>query len=397
MFHSRRAILLSLIMTIAVPLWAEGGGEPIKIPLVTTAIPDDIMYQSPSDVLGAPWGDENVPGQFYLTEKNPSQTFTLGGIEHIVKVETPTRKPDKLLLKIPTQERTIDLPIPFNLGVGKEPIELTLDNGRKYFLRGNGGPDTFIDREARKEVSVTSCWFWPAGVQTGKIGQSSIALFDSNLDGFYTSGEDGIFIGPPLIFLGTPREPQLVQPLSKYISIPPPTGGIFEIQNLTKDGSELTLLPYHGPTASLEVITPQKGLGHIIMTSDAGLNVMLSGKPGESVTVIPGDYTILAARLYSPLRPQGPRTRMMISGVGMPPLKVAAGAKQTLVLSGPKILEFSAMMVDGKVNIKFDPRHWIKGQAGETYLNVSYDLKNPPEVHLNVDGKSTLLGKMEYG
>ena len=229
------------------------------------------------------------------------------------------------------------------------------------------------------------------------------------MDGFYTTGEDGIVVGSLTAFTDDsmsigyyrPRLAFLVQPFSKYISTPPPSAGIFEIQDLAKDGSELTILPYRGPTASLEVIAPPKCSGQIILTSaDAGLNVTVNGKAkggGESVTVIPGSYTILAARLTQPQDTDQPSWLMRVSGAGMPALKVEAGTKQVLVLSGPRVLEFQAALVDGKVNIKTESLFCIKGQSGETYSDVHYDRENPPEVYLNVDGKSTLLGKMEYG
>jgi len=361
---------------IAVPPCAV---EPIKVPLVTTAIPSDTRYI----LAGKP------PGLFDQDEENPTKTLTLGGIECVVKAEMPGKAsiknglPCKLLCKTPTQEFTAT----------GQSMEFTLDHGRKYLLTGEGFFYSDTDPENKKKNVRT--FFKPAGVQTGKIGQTSIALYDSNMDGFYTIGEDGIAFGPPMIisldWLFT-KKYHYVQPLSKYIST---SDGIFEIRNLAKDGSELTLLPYNGPTASLEVIAPQsnsgqKYFGQIILTSpDANLNVTVSGKAGESVAVIPGEYKILIADL------KAARSTMYISGAGMSALKVKAGEKQVMVLSGPKRLEFQAAMIGGKININPETFH-IKGQAGEIYSGV-HDRSNLPEVYLNVDGKSTLLGKMEYG
>ncbi|MCL2646838.1 MAG: hypothetical protein FWD61_07505 [Phycisphaerales bacterium] len=397
--HSRRTVLLGVVLAIATPLWAAG---PIKVPLVTTAIPADTTYVPPSNALGGAF-----PGQFVLRDEKPTTTFTLGGIEYTVQTETPPKAPDnqklgtivevesKLLLKNTAQSFT------FGSDASAKPMELTLDKGRKYLLSGEGYSfSLYIDPKVKKCVT-TQGMLRPAGVQTGKIGsspQSTIAIFDANMDGFYTSDKDGIVIGKPIEFVDsykTAKKLYLVQPLSKYISTP---GGIFEIQNLAKDGSELTVLPYAGATANLEVIAPPKYCGQIIMTSsDANLNVTLNGKAGESVKIIPGAYTMLAARLYTPSqdksRPQG--QWMYVSGNEMPALQVKAGAKQTLTLSGPKVLEFQAAMVKGKVNINPETLR-TKGQAGETYL-PAYDRTKPPEVTLNVDGKSTSLGKMEFG
>jgi len=224
--------------------------------------------------------------------------------------------------------------------------------------------------------------------------QTPIAIFDANLDSFYTSDEDGIIVGSrPKLVDGSPLKCPLVQPLSKYIST---SDGIFEIQNLAKDGSELTVLPYVGPTASIEVVAPQKYAGQIILTSDVGLNVTISVHAEgerESATVIPGGYTILAASLFPPYLVDQQVAVMIISGPGMPALQVEAGEKQILSLSGPKSLEFQAALIAGnKVNIKPESVRF-KGSLGETY-NFGFDKL---EVYLNVDGKSMCLGKMEYG
>jgi len=409
MSHSRRTFFafLGIVMVLATSLWGCQAVDPIKIPLITTAVPVDVAYELPSYVL-----DSVDPGYFRLNEKHPTMKLTLGGIEYIVKAKTPAKIPDvsqsmpgKLLITPPSpaRELTFDLPpMPYDFDANTKPLELTLGNGRKYPLWGWGSSCSCIapDTDTGEPSLITSGRLWPASVQVGKIGpppQSTIAIFDSNLDGFYTTSEDGIVIAGSL----TDRY-HLVQPLSKYISIPPPTNGIFEIRNLAKDGSELTLLPYRGPTASIEVAVPQKYECMIILTSpDAGLTVAVSVEAGKSVAVIPGHYTILVALLFTTISPDAkPQDAMPqlfhISGVGMPALKVKAGEKQTLTLSGPKLLEFQAAMTDGKISIKPDTIH-VKGQTGETYVRVDDDGKNPPEVYLNVDGNSSLLGKMEYG
>jgi len=357
-------------MVIASPLCAA---DPIKVPLTTTAVSggrnSKNTYLSPLYLLDS----EKRPGWFRLNDAKPTQTFTIGGLACTVEAGPP--ETGKLYLKTPTQNFIFNT----NSSLNAEPMELTLENGRKYPLRGSGSSYAQTDPKTGKESISASVLLWPASIQTGKIGNTPIAIYDSNVDGFYTSNEDGIVIGTPL------KEYNFVQPLSKYISTP---DGIFEVRNLAKDGSELTVIPYSGPTASLEVITPRKYAGRILLASfDAGLNVTTNGKSDESVTVIPGDYTVLTALLDTkPLS-----LSMWVTGVGMPKLKVEAGTKQVLTLSGPKVLEFQASLVDGKVNIQPKTIH-TKGQAGETYL-ADYDPKTLPKVYLNVDGKSTLLGE----
>ncbi|MCL2647827.1 MAG: hypothetical protein FWD61_12580 [Phycisphaerales bacterium] len=404
MFHSRRAIVafLGLIMAVATLLGGCQAADAIKVPLVTTAIPDNTNYTSLSYVLNG--GD--FP-QFRLDEKNPTKKYTFGGIECSVTAQLPAKIPDdgsvpgKVLFKTPTQEFTLDL----GIGTKVEPVELTLENGRKYPLTYWGGCYTYTtyNNSGSKtgKIVETSGGFRPASVQTGKIGpppQSTIALYDSNLDGFYTTDKDGIVIDMSSeTYSFVKGMSSIVQPLSKYISV---SGSILEIQNLAKDGSKLTLLPYRGATASLEVIAPPKYEGQIVLTSDTGLNVTVSGKAkggkGETLTVVPGNYTVLAAKfLPEPDTPLWQGRSIRVTGAGMPALKVQAGAKQVLTLSGPRIVEFQAALVDGKISIKPETFH-IKGQAGETYLDV-FNFDHLPEVYLNVDGQSIFLGKMPYG
>jgi len=280
----------------------------------------------------------------------------------------------------PTKELTLETA---SLGLKSDPphipLELTLDNGQKYLLAAWGW-------HTRTRTLMN---FGPAGIQTGKIGKTKIAIFDSNVDGFYTLDKDGIVVGELTPFDFGEVKCHKVQPLSKYISTP---DGIFEIQNLAKDGSELTVLPYRGPTASLEVIAPKNYVGQIILSSDTGLNVIVSGKAGDSVTVIPGDYMIQIGTLDA--TPQGPQMRLW--GYDMSVLNVEAGTKQVMRLSGPKTLEFKAELIDNKINISTNIR--TKGSANEHYdFEDGYDQENLPEVYLHVDGQSTFLGKMEFG
>ncbi|MCL2640392.1 MAG: hypothetical protein FWD53_06070 [Phycisphaerales bacterium] len=384
---TKRTILLSTIIAIATPLWAAG--EPIKVPLTTTVLPENTIYAPAAVFLG---GEEFDQWRIELNAEKPTKKITLGGIECTLQAEKPDKTPEnnfgpcKLILKTPTQTLTIDA-VPFEEQAVRpfpKPVEITLDNGRKYFLTAQAF-SYYRDKDNVQTNGITI----PSGIQTGKIKQTPIALFDSNFDGFYTIGQDGIVVGSPTGIKpdSSPIKINIAQPLSKYISTP--TAGIFEIQSIAKNGSEITLLPYTGPTATIEVTVPPTYAGQIVLTSDTGLNVTLSDK---AALVIPGSYTLLGAALAGPAE----RSPLSISGDGMPSVKVEAGKKQVLTLSGPKVLEFQAAIVDGKVNIKTDTL-LVKGLVGETYKSVPYDHKNPPEVHLNVDGKSVLLGKMSFG
>ncbi|MCL2640390.1 MAG: hypothetical protein FWD53_06060 [Phycisphaerales bacterium] len=394
---TKRAIFLSTIIALTAALWGCCATEPIKIPLTTTAIPGNTFYTPPSMFID---GKANDAWKIDLTAENPTKKLTLGGIEHALQAQAPAKPLEegvgylaKLIIKTSTQEYIV--PSPSGFRKRPEPVELTLDSeggGRKYLLVAQAY------NSKNKELHYTIGRIMPAGIQSGKIGQTPIALFDSNFDGSYTAGEDGIVTDLSAVVAGPGgQKVYLVPPSSKYIGT---SIGIFEIQNIAKDGSELTVLPYTGPTASIEVNAPPGYVGQIVLTSDAGLNITVSGKAGEVNTVIPGRYTVLAAALVVS-KQQYP---LMISGDGesgrMSPLKVKAGTKQILTLSGPKVLEFQPTLVDGKINIKTETL-FVKGQAGETYKNILhydyYDPENRPEVHLNVDGVSTPLGKMDFG
>jgi len=372
-------------MAIATLLWGCRVAEPIKVPLTTTKIGSN-RYASPSLAQSAA-GSKH----FYLTEENPTEKFTLDGIACTVRVELSAKgATDKLILKTPTREFI------FTNATKDEPLELTLDNGQKYFFNGEAYSYTMPSDDGKK-ITVPCGVLDLASALVGKIGETPITLLAPDYDG-------GIIIG-------TPKNSQIVQPLSKYIRIPPPTDGIFEILNIAKDGSEMTIRPYNGPTATIEAHAPQGYSGAIVLTSaDTGLNVTLSGKAGEAVSVIPGSYTLRGATLNTT---NG--SWMEVSGEGLMPMKVEPGGKQAFVLSGPKTLEFQAEMSNGRI---LDPKTaqphpdssgkilyikqallQMKGQAGETYTRLSdFELGGrPPEVYINVDGKMTLLGKMEFG
>jgi len=352
--------LFGIVMAVAGPLWAA---EPVKVPLSTTVTTGDrnVYYLSPTLSYA---GSKS----FRLSDAKPTETITLGGVECVMRTEVSTKKVGgglfssaraetvyKLIIKTPTQELTFD-----DTSVNK-PLEFTLDNGRKYVLGVN--IHSYSDK-----ASDSCCHLNLVSVQTGKIGQTPITYMEPGFDGGIAVGES----------TGTYR---LFQSVSKYIGTPE---GIFEIQGFAQDASELTLLAYSGPTASIEVSMPRGYSGPVVLTSaDAGMTVTVNG----TATVIPGSYTVQTALLS---------TATQVQGAGMPAVKVEAGGKQVVTLSGPKVLEFQTALVDGKVNIK-PSEILMKGQAGETYKRVSYDAAKPPEVYLNTDGKTVLLGKMAFG
>ncbi|MCL2639508.1 MAG: hypothetical protein FWD53_01555 [Phycisphaerales bacterium] len=372
MSRFKQAIILGIITAVATPLFAQ-----TKTTLTTTVIPGDVQFLPPSHFLG---DEEGSRSQIKLQGVNPSVRLTLADTTFTVRVDTPAEPPtksapEKIFIKSPTKEFTLD--------TATNPIlELPLGNSRKYFVVGQAFTFTATSNN-NKKIGFTVGSLKPAGIQTGKIGQTPIAIFDANFDGQYTLNDDAIILGP------TPNSGSfLVQPLSKYLSTPQ---GIIEIQSLARDGSEITTRPYTGPTASLATDTPGQDLkGVLILTSDASFNIMLNSKTTDGpATVIPGNYKILTGFLNTRGR------SMILTGDGMQPLKLTAGTKQTLALSGPKNLEFRADLVNNKVTIKPDSL-LLRGDAGEAY-KASFDSRRPPEVFINVDGETTRLGKMEFG
>ena len=165
MSHSKRAILLGIVAAFATLLWGCQAAGPIKVPLVTTVIPNDIVYMPPT--LG---GEET---RFRLTTENPTATFTIGGAEYGMKVGEPTKTHPRgfvlarqLLItplsSPPAKELTLETA---SLGLDSTPpltpLELTFDNGQKYLLTAWGWCSG----------SSTTVYFSPGGIQTGKIGK----------------------------------------------------------------------------------------------------------------------------------------------------------------------------------------------------------------------------------
>ncbi|MCL2646781.1 MAG: hypothetical protein FWD61_07215 [Phycisphaerales bacterium] len=161
MSHSKRTVLLVFVAAIAMSLWGCQAADPLKVPLATTAVPDDTAYMLPSLIL-----EGKVPEQWELNlnEENPTKKLTLGGIACTVKVETPAKIPDfgllpgKLLIQTPTQEFTFNLPDGINANDRSLLMALTLDNGRKYLLEA-GGCSQFVTDPKPPKRSVGSANF----------------------------------------------------------------------------------------------------------------------------------------------------------------------------------------------------------------------------------------------
>jgi len=157
MFHFKRVVFafLGIVVGVASSVWA---GDAVKVPLVTSAIPGDVTYTPASVAVTR----EN-PWMFLLNEANPTTTLTIGGLECFVRDELAIKVPEdgrlfpgKLFVKTPLQEFIHDL-MPFILHTDIKPMELTLEDGRKYFLQvGASHPSSSVlnrRRLSRKERS----------------------------------------------------------------------------------------------------------------------------------------------------------------------------------------------------------------------------------------------------
>ena len=370
MRHTLRTV--SLLLTSAILAGTAWAAEPVKIPLTPTPLVE-LNLQTPRMM--------RPDATFGEVAKFPPGTttaaFTLGG-EKITVLRNGT---DNLSLQ--TLSNTYDLLKKPNDSCGRQRVDLTLAENRRYTL---AFPHAHFYAPQNNENPSSSELYLASGqILVGTVGGQSISLFDDNVDGFYTL-EDAICTSNSAA--------KIYLPLSKFFATPK---GIYEINSLAKNGAELKYTPYAGATAPLTVsTTSQAGDFQVVLASkDAQLNVLASttAKSPAQLAGIPGSYQIAYGLVYSP---KNNTTIAQIQAGKSAPLTLAAKESPALALTGPITLEFTPTIAGGKLVIKPESFHF-RGKAGEEYAKLQYDTSKPPEISLEVDGKSILTGKMAFG
>jgi len=213
-----------------------------------------------------------------------------------------------------------------------------------------------------------------------------VSFFDANTDGYYRAGDDGVAIGVPA------GRCSVFSPLGKLMAT---RRGVYEIVRLAEDGSEVEYRPYEGKTAKLSFAWGASELEFCaaVGSEDGGLSfaLPLSSVQGAEVTVVPGRYNLLYGLVYSPTEK---KLVGSVAGGNAGAVEVAAGESRSVTFGGPYTFAFAVTAAGGHMGIHSSGSS-LRGRGGEKYENFGW--ASEPQISLLSGGKSTPLGKMEFG
>ena len=357
----RLALALSLVVLVAA---SKAGALDKSARLRTGILPSPGVTLSSSDVIllgGSPnvWLDKQgnvAPKNYASPEKTRSHTITIGGNGFILQrqgggftLEMPGGGSARLTRK----------------GMGFQPIPLGLPDRRKYVL-------------AFPMAGTSSIAYRSGTVQTGKVDGKTLAIYDDNTDGFYTT-DDTFQVGRSLVFA----------PITGHFAT---SSSVYEFGDISRDGSRVAYSRYSGDTGKLSLrCNAATFVAHAAFGSeDADLNVVLTSR-GRPVKVIPGSYTLLYGLAYSPTK------RKAYAGIvprGLAPTEVTKGGSAKAVIGGPFRLEFTHGVQGNKLTVSPSAIK-LKGNAGEEY--VSFKWQGAPRVKIASGGVVLSSGSMEFG
>ncbi|MBN1256092.1 MAG: hypothetical protein JXA52_00145 [Planctomycetes bacterium] len=251
-----------------------------------------------------------------------------------------------------------------------DPATITLTSGRKYLLAF----------PLFRSFSSTASLYYRSGlIKKGMLGEESISIYDDNLDGKYSKGQDTYRTGNYSIFC----------PLDALIT----TGSkVYYLDNLTENGKTLSYHPYDKEVTSFGL--DFKALGNVQAlcvygSEETGLNFITTGLK-NSVAVPPGPYKLLYGLVKDPSG--------FIAGImpgKMEAFEVKANHPELATLGAPFVLSFSTQ-IQGS-NLIIDPNSIkVMGNRGEEYVNTT--ITGKPRVSLvKGDGQTQFLGSFGFG
>jgi hypothetical protein len=268
-----------------------------------------------------------------------------------------------------------------------KPAKLRLGNDRSYVLAfPYGYVYQFQAQPGQAQQTQGMLMLRSGNGQYFSLDGQSFCLFDSNTDGYYRLSEDAIGIGKSG---GTFN---VFAPLGRLLAT---SKGVYEITRLAEDGSELEYTPFTGPTAKLSTAVAETDLeiGVAFGSSEAGLNfaVPINSTRAADLKVVPGKYNLLYGLVYSPAM------KKLVATVGpgkLPAADVSGDKASAIKLGGPFELEYTLQTTGRQMTVASNTFH-LRGKNGEEYANFAWAAE--PEISLTVGGKTTALGKMEFG
>jgi len=268
-----------------------------------------------------------------------------------------------------------------------KPTKLRLADERSYVLAFPYGYVYQIEPQPGQAQQTQGMLMLRSGSgQYFTLDGQSFCLFDSNTDGYYRLSDDAIGIGK------SGGKFKVFAPVGRMLAT---SKGVYQITRLAEDGSELEYAPVTDPTSKLSVAVAQTDLeiGAAFGAADASLSFAtpVNSTRSTELMVVPGKYNLLYGLVYSP------SAKKLVATVA--PGKLAAadvsGDKASAIkLGGPFDLEYALQTTGRQMTIASSTFH-LRGKNGEEYANFSWAAE--PEISLAVGGKTTALGKMEFG
>ncbi|MFC1582736.1 hypothetical protein ACFL4W_04280 [Planctomycetota bacterium] len=234
-----------------------------------------------------------------------------------------------------------------------DPYTVRLPNRKTHIL---AFPHAYIKGKYARIYYRSGC------VVKGRVDKDTIAFYDNDCDGKYSVDTDSIQNSASLVYA----------PISDLLAT---TKGVHKIDELSEDGTQLSLSPYEGETGKLSFsfTSPERGVE--LHVAFKGLNTGITGavKAGTKPLVVPkDDYTILYGLVYS----NG--TKRVVAGLtpnDMEAFTVDAGKTASIQLGGKLSLTFAPEVKGGKLNISPSSIK-VLGESGELYTGFEYT--SPP-------------------
>ena len=223
-----------------------------------------------------------------------------------------------------------------------------------------------------------SGWEWaPGGAMAGTIttdaGPVPIRIIDQNGNGrFDDIGRDAMIVG------GNDNATLL----SKTIYV----DNVLHSVDFADDAKSLTLSPYDGPTAQIDMTTSFNSKAVLI----SSVIVSADGQHSFDVGAIEGPIKVPAANysVVGGVLGLGEH-RVHIASGRMKPLELASGTKKEIDWGGPIASEFQFARSGDQV--QFSPNHiWYYGKAGEQYTGWNPIGKSPEFKVLDADSGAVL-------
>lgn len=260
-------------------------------------------------------------------------------------------------------------------GNGFWPVAVPLDAKRSYLLAF-----PMLAGATNAPQIHYRCGF----VMRGTLGGQAICLYDDNLDAKFRIEDDCMRLGE------ASSAPTVFAPISKYIATPK---GVYQIDSIAEDGSELAWSQYTGPAQKLTIgfASPEGEIHATFASQEMSFAAAANGRSSAAMSVVPGSYALSYGVVCAP-RLQ--KVVAVVQAGKMQAVRVGMERPGQMKLGGPFTIEFAYKYENGKLEI--DPgRFHVRGICGEEYTNVKYAVE--PQIAL-VSGKQVLpVGKMKFG